>query len=326
MLWLIISLFAGSAATAPITSSNISQLAPTATHLFADEGDFSTGWFVLSDDASQVAVVDRENRVWRVGQDGDFTPMYDTEESVPLVTGRFIGDTFYGLHNHGNEIRVHRTGNRAGLLITESDSPAAEFWTDGTLYYVERFDGSMLIIDTLFSTQREEPFAPLADTDAVVRIGRISAPYVITSTQEGEVSLWRWPSGERRARVTNGLGIPSVFGNINAPATHLAWRDNDSSTLYLLDLITGDNRAVATLNGDYVQWFFLSADASVIIGVNVGFEPNIVAWDTGTGQRTELGEYLACQRPQPDMARLSADATTLVIGCDAGLQFWQITP
>jgi hypothetical protein len=52
----------------------------------------------------------------------------------------------------------------------------------------------------------------------------------------------------------------------------------------------------------------------------------VVAWDVKTGERTILGEYRECNRPQPDMTRLSEDGTTLVIGCDTGLDIWRIVP
>ena len=81
---------------------------------------------------------------------------------------------------------------------------------------------------------------------------------------------------------------------------------------------------IAPLNGDYAQWYFLSNDVSVIIAVNLGGEPNVVAWDTETGERRNLGNYRECERPQPDMARLTEDGSTLIIGCDTGLDIWRI--
>ena len=160
--------------------------------------------------------------------------------------------------------------------------------------------------------------------NAVVRIGRIPLPYVVTSSLDGIVKLWNLDTGEIVYEVDNGTGEPSVFGNINADATHLVWRDNANQTLYLLNFETGENREIAPLNGDYAQWYFLSNDASVIIAVNLGGEPNVVVWDTETGERTNLGNYRECDRPQPDMARLTEDGSTLIIGCDTGLDIWRI--
>lgn len=170
----------------------------------------------------------------------------------------------------------------------------------------------------------ERDYLPAQDPEAVVRIGRIPLPYVVTSSETGIVKLWNIQTGEILYEVDNGTGQPSVFGNINADATHFVWRDNASETLYLLDFETGENREVAQLNGEYAQWFFLSNDASTILAVNLNFEPIVVAWDVETGEKTVLGEYRQCNRPQPDMARLSRDGTTLVIGCDTGLDVWRI--
>jgi WD40 repeat protein len=171
------------------------------------------------------------------------------------------------------------------------------------------------------------PYPPADDPEAIVRIGRIKPPYVVTSSLDGLVSLWDMISGERLAQVDNGTGKPSVFGNISASASHLAWRDNDNQTLYLLDLRTRENRVVAPLNGDYVQWFFVAPDASLILGVGVGGAPSVVAWRVADGQRLELGFYHAerpCSRPQPDMAQLSPDGRILAIGCSAGVELWQV--
>ncbi len=80
---------------------------------------------------------------------------------------------------------------------------------------------------------------------------------------------------------------------------------------------------IAPLDGAFIPFMLLSFDASVAIGVNVGSEPTVIVWDTTTGERYDLGEYRACNR-QPDMVRLSGDGTTLVIGCDTGLNIWRV--
>jgi hypothetical protein len=158
----------------------------------------------------------------------------------------------------------------------------------------------------------------------VVRIGRIPPPYSVTSSLEGIVKLWNLEAGETLYEVNNGTGQPSVFGAINTPPSHLVWRDNANESLYLLNFETSENSLIAELNGDYAQWFFLNPDASVILALDLGFQQNVVAWDVATGEKIDLGHYRECTRPQPDMARLSADGTTLVIGCDTGLDIWRI--
>jgi WD40 repeat protein len=168
------------------------------------------------------------------------------------------------------------------------------------------------------------PYAPADDPEAVVRVGRIPMPYAVTSSETGQVKLWNLQTGEVLHSVNNGTGLPSVFGAINNPATHLVWRDNANETLYLLNFETGENRLIAPLNGAYAQWLFLSDDASVILAVNLDFMPVVVAWDTSTGARSLSGEHRTCGRPQPDTARFSADGSTLVIGCDTGLDIWRV--
>jgi hypothetical protein len=323
MLWLLLILI--NLTTAPawpqITAANIAHLQPV------DElrlpTSFQQGWFILSDDGSEVVLHDRVGGVWRYTLGRDLEQLY-ADQPMSLAAGVIRDGVFYGVHNLGEMIRIYRASDTVEVLDIASSAPAVDFWVmkDGS-YAVERVSAPTLIASRDGQTRLlEADFA--GSMDVVVRIGRIPAPYAVTSTEDGQVTLWHWPTNERRAFVNNGMGQPSVFGNINASASHLVWRDNENSTLYLLDFVSGENRLIAPLNGEYVQWFFLSADASVVLGVNVEFDPIVAAWDAATGERFDLGSYLPCQRPQPDMARLSADGTTLVIGCDAGLQFWRV--
>jgi hypothetical protein len=122
-----------------------------------------------------------------------------------------------------------------------------------------------------------------------------------------------------------GMGAINMFGVADDPPTtsHFAWRDGASSELHLLDFQTGEDQVVASLGGTYIPFLLLTVGADVIIGVNVGDQPNVVAWDVGTGEHLDLGEYRSCNR-QPDMVRLSRDGSTLVIGCDTGLDIWRI--
>lgn len=82
---------------------------------------------------------------------------------------------------------------------------------------------------------------------------------------------------------------------------------------------------VARLDDDYINYILVSPEADVILGVHVGDEPIIAAWDVATGERTDLGAYRECSRT-PDMARLSGDGTTVVVGCDTGLDIWRVQP
>jgi hypothetical protein len=165
-------------------------------------------------------------------------------------------------------------------------------------------------------------YAPSTAEQAFVRIGRIEPPHVVTSTPDGQVNLWHLQSqaSVAQAHVENG---PVVFGQLNASTSHLAWRGPASDALYLLDFTTGDNQRIADLNGAYAQFFLVSQNADVIFAVHVNDEPVIVAWDVASGQRYEVGEYGPCRR-EPDMARMSPDGTTLVVGCDTGLEIWRV--
>ena len=166
------------------------------------------------------------------------------------------------------------------------------------------------------------PVAPDQDEAAVVRIGRIDAPVAVTSSISGDVIRWDLAEGEATAFGSVEEG-PAVFGQISANREWLAWRDPQSTNLNLLNFESGESQHISPLNGQYVQAFFVGLQGDVILGVDVDAEPFVVAWDSATGHRYNLGAYRACSRV-PDMIRLSRDASTLVIGCDTGFDIWRV--
>jgi hypothetical protein len=164
--------------------------------------------------------------------------------------------------------------------------------------------------------------APEMDTEAFVRIGRIPAPLAITATQAGLVRLWDLETGAVTAEAQ--LEVAPVFGRVNeTTGRQLAWRDPQSETLQVLDFETGENRLVATLDGAYIQALMLTPAADVVLAVHIGDAAVVAAWTVDDGARIDLGAYRICTRV-PDMVQLSLDGTTLVIGCDTGLEVWRV--
>ncbi|MGB1287412.1 MAG: hypothetical protein ACPG7F_12815, partial [Aggregatilineales bacterium] len=125
--------------------------------------------------------------------------------------------------------------------------------------------------------------------------------------------------------IINSVQQPEIvpFGNINAAADTLIWRDNANNILSALNFNTGDNQQITDLQGQYAQWLFITPAADLAFAINLEFEPLIIAWDVNTGTEIFRQPYRYCER-LPDMARLSVDGTTLVIGCDTGLEIWRI--
>ncbi|MCS6834450.1 MAG: WD40 repeat domain-containing protein [Anaerolineae bacterium] len=314
-----------------ISADNVSLLRP-ARLLSFDPQRATVGWLALADGGS-LALREEVDRLALYDDQGN---SWDTLDCPDFAVAQWIdSDTLVAacLLPQGFSLRRWSREQLDEWDFTELDFLPFQVWGDGQALYAElQARDPSAAPRVLRATSAEDvdllPYPPADDPQAVVRIGRITPPYVVTSSLDGQVSLWDMTSGKRIAQVDNGTGKPSVFGNINASATHLAWRDNDNRILYLLDLRTGENRVVAPLNGEYVQWFFVSSDASLILGVGVGGAPSVVAWRVSDGQRLELGLYHAerpCSRPQPDMAQLSPDGRILAIGCSAGVELWQVS-
>lgn len=326
-----------------IASTNIQNLQPIAQIDFeALETDFSVGQFVMSAEASVIATYDN------LGTVHIFDGLGALQQTYPL--------NFPDVDNEIRGIALTDSGDVLGILVgntylhlidltteaTETYSIADDLgitgniqtlWLDGVVW-LEVFDfqsgaTSILVQQTAFLSSEADvpltrPYTPEQDFDAVVRIGRIPSPYVVTSSASGIVKLWQVETGAIIHEVDNGAGQPAVFGNINAAATDLVWRDNPNESLYVLNFEASNNRFVADLGGAYAQWLFLSNDASTILAVGYDGQPNVVAWDVETGAQFDLGDYRHCNRPQPDTAQLSQNGTTLVIGCDTGLEIWRI--
>jgi len=313
-----------------ITAANAAQLRPARLLTF-DAQRAAVGWLALADGGA-LAVRDNDGQLQI--SDGQGTPL-DALDCPDFVAAQWIDSESLAaacLLPQGFRLHTWTAEDAMAWDFTALDFLPFQVWGDGQALYAElqALDPSAAP-RVLRATSPDDyellPYPPADDPQAVVRIGRITPPYVVTSSLDGLVSLWDMATSQRLAQVDNGTGKPSVFGNLNASATHLAWRDNDNQTLYLLDLLRGENRVVAPLNGDYVQWFFVSPDASLIVGVGVGGAPSLVAWRVADGQRLELGLYHAekpCSRPQPDLAQLSPDGRTLAVGCSAGVELWQV--
>lgn len=315
--------------TIPITAENIHDLRPVMKIDFADYPEIVSGWFVVSPDGHYVAVRAGLNRmmIW-----------YGTTLITSVAISNTIVDAVFApslsltmLDDSGQvivsfldlewqEILALNTSNH--LVQSVWFNPSTEtFWAESLT--IPENEYTVFSMNFASETQ-SHPYAPATDPNAMVRIGRIMPPYVVTSSPEGEVKLWHLETGEVLASADVG-DMPAVFGQISPNAQFLVWRDPMSEAVNLLNFETGENQRVADLNGVYFQAFFVSDDGSVILAVDEDFEPRIVAWIVATGERIDLGEFRACSRV-PDMIRMSQDFTTLVIGCDTGLDIWRIAP
>lgn len=331
----------------PVDMGNIERLQSVRTMDFADlpaEVMVESGWFTLSPDGRWIGVVRRDGGVVIYDStDGDiadtFTVTGDNGEPATVLDARFHPDTqrqrlatintdgeaFYAaVHSVGGETERYDIPSEYGIpLRVWFDDADENLWVETTSMAGDSFDVLYLPLPAAESQDFFTlPSGPENDAESFVRIGRIPAPLAITSTQDGRVKLWDLETGEVTHQVE--LGAVPVFGRVNeTTGEQLAWRDQESQTLQVLDFETGENTLVAELDGDYIQALMLTPAADVVVAVHIGDDPVVAAWDVASGERIDLGEYRACNRV-PDMVQLSMDGTTLVIGCDTGLDVWQV--
>jgi hypothetical protein len=333
---------------APITAENVRQLAPIARIDFSDaDTRVENGWFTLDTAGQHAAVISREQSllVWDAngalvdqysipGSDGLPTTVLDAAFSPRdelLVSAHLEGGVFYAAY------RWFSAAYHEYYQFPTQDVPL-RIWADEHVWlevspfdylqprYVMRLQplpldrirqNDILSADEITTL----PSGPESDGESFVRVGRIEPPLAVTVTREGLVKRWDLQTGAVEAEAQMAA-LPGA-GQISVDGRYFAWRDNDSRMLYLLDFETGTEREVAALDGAHIPFLLMTQAADLILGVNIAGAPVVAAWDVQTGTRIDLGAHRQCGR-QPDMARLSKDGTTLVIGCDMGLEFWRI--
>jgi WD40 repeat protein len=299
-----------------------------------EEHAFKSGWFALSADGNRLSleekfgggiiVLDLTNTpeaIWKVT---DALDIVGDGESAAFIDASFdpSGFRFASLHWGAQKsyITFFNVQSRQSEQVVLDYLPS-DMW----------FDDEYLWTHNASPFDHESPPDPIKlieftwPAEDLVRIGRIEPPLAVTATEDGRVKRWNIQTGKVTAEVQIDPeeGLP-IYGAVNAGGDeYLVWRDPASMALHLLNFQTGEARTIVQLNGTYIPFIFLSIAADVIIGVNVNDAPIVVAWDVATGQRYNLGEYRECNRP-PDMVRLSQDGTTLVIGCDTGLDVWRV--
>ncbi len=336
-----------------ITAENIRQL-HSVVHIdfeYWEEqvGKIENGWFALNRDATRLAVMNRTGHIILGDDMGNIVDQYSVSgsdnqsTSVQDIAFRPNKPVIVSAHTEGGayyvafrDFELHQTEY---FRFDTLDVPL-RIWDSGLAWlevspsdyirsrYVQElkpseFSGFRVNAVLPADAVREFPSGPENDSEAFLRIGRIDPPFAITITQNFLVKRWNLESNEVTA--TGQLDALPGAGQLTTDGRYFAWRDGESKALHLLDFETGKDRVIAQLAGAYVPFLLLNSSANVIIGVNVALKPIVVAWDTVTGERIELGDYRSCTR-QPDMVRLSYDSMTLVIGCDKGLDIWRGSP
>jgi hypothetical protein len=327
--------FAETDAPIPISADNIRDFRSVIQADFEPYPDIVSGWFVVSPDGQRVAVREGLDRM-AVFEEGIYIGTIRVTnpnlEFPNIIDATFIADgAIIAIIDERGLVtfRDIDVGTPASMnfALTDDIMPQA-LWVKSGQAWIEALaiaDNTSVVGYMASETPPTYiPYAPADDPNALVRIGRILPPYVVTSSPEGEVKLWNLETGDILASADIG-DMPAVFGQISPNGQFLVWRDPLSQTMSLLNFETGENVPVAQLDGAYFQAFFVSDDGSVIMAVDEDFEPRVVAWIVATGERIDLGEFRACSRV-PDMIRMSHDMTTLVIGCDTGLDIWRVAP
>ncbi|MCY3781120.1 MAG: hypothetical protein OXG78_12475 [Chloroflexi bacterium] len=315
-----------------ISAGNLDRLRSVARIDFAEfPGELEIGWFEANDDASEFIVFDSDGNIYRAGKSGvleSWSYRGDEAQIFSLIDAVYVNDRPFILYLLDD---VYFINDRQ---LQMDDFPVAVYKVDQSLFVEAITNSGATVFHEVSLEMGADTISPVrtlklpgSDSDALgMLIGRIDFPHVVLSNlAESRLSLYRYPdafSAESRGEFVL-TGGPAVAGALNSAGSHFAWSDPASARLNLLDLASGENAVVAESGGSYAQYHLLATDASAILVVNVDFAPVVFAWDIETGRRHDLGEYRECTRI-PDKVVLSGDGTTLIIGCDTGLDVWRV--
>lgn len=329
--------------TLPVDATNVAALSSVLQIDFTDlpEGlPVDSGWFTLSMDGERAALVRADGGMvvfdTETGALVDLRRLGTTaDETVTVIHAAFAWHDHQLAVLHADDQRIFVSAYMPGsatqidLLLDEVEGQPVRVWWGQSqdVIWVETLAGrgpAAVYRVPLPGSDAEPtalPSAPQASRDAVARNGRTLAPAAVTSTADGEV--WRWDL--ETGAVTGVAQMPGLprFSRVNdGSGDWLALRDPQGQRLYLLNFADQAQQSIAPLPLDLTALLVVPS-GEVIIGVDFDGAGGVGAWTAEDGTFTGLGDYRPCGR-SPDMVRLSQDGTTLVIGCDTGLDVWRV--
>lgn len=329
-----------------ITAENIRDLQSVEQLDFAalPEGlESASGLFVINSDANRIITFGNEPGqpplsraiLWGYGEEVSVMPI--TDSSIFRVLSWDGVCLYAGYQGYVEVYRLDQTEDHVVRMALNAPTDFVnDLWlqdptTCGNIVFVEvtdeigqtavwqldinQPDTLVFLYDHLFAIPNQE---------AAARVGRVPPPLALTMDFDGH--LYRWDMNDNSLTATVSVGELAMFGAINQSGTHYVWLNEDYNALHLVDFEALSDREVVTLGeGFYISHLKLTQDADVIIGVDPKDAPGTVsAWLVETGERIDLGPYRHCNRVQPDLVKLSRDGTTLVIGCDTGIDIWRV--
>lgn len=323
--------------TEPITAATFDRLSMAGQLDFdslPDDISVTAGWFRLHH-TGQYAALRAETSLVLVDL-YHMTVVADYGTGLDLVDAAFTEDALLSLHFDGSRYQILRFD-----LVDERVLPiraAADVWAlgqpirlwgqgDGERVWLEMLPerDTPLIIGVPAVSGLETlvlPSAPYADAAAIGRNARARPPAAIVLEADATVRRFDLETGADTGSIT--LPALPLFSRINDMGGDLIpLRVPTEATLYLGDFATGQAEPLAVLEAEPTA-MMVNPAGDVVLGVGLDDDPVVVAWEVATGEQTTLGIYREDCTRLPDMVRLSGDGTTLVIGCDAGLETWRI--
>lgn len=323
--------------TEPITAATLDRLDVAGQLDFdtlPDDISVTAGWFRLHH-TGRYAALRAETSLVLVDL-VDMMVVADYGTGLDLVDAAFTEDALLSLHFDGSRYQILRfdlTDERVLPIRAAADVWAlgqpVRLWGqgDGERVWLEMLPerDTPLVVGVPAVSGLETlvlPSAPYADVAAIGRNARARPPAAVVLEADATVRRFDLETGTDTGSITL-LELP-LFSRINDMGGDLIpLRVPAEATLYLGDFSTGEAQPLAALQAEPTA-LMVNTAGDVVLAVGLDDDPVVVAWEVATGEQTSLGTYRGDCTRLPDMVRLSGDGTTLVIGCDVGLEMWRI--
>ena len=334
-----------------IDAENIRQLQSIITLDFSDISDGvvpASGLFVASRNGSKIVSFGNfegdpplsQAILWGYAEDESSSPIINTIDDSSLVRilsddGRCLYAGYRGYYHIWmldltssvpNSIHIAELESPDDMVVglwLGNDDPENEGCNLNVYAEIINTNGESFVIAPDLSVLHDQLFSLPESDDAVARVGRVPEPLALTVGFDG--TLYRWEMESHTVTASIALDELAMFGAINVDGSYYVWLQSDYAGLHLVDFETEEDRVVATFDSAYISHIKLTQNADVVIGVDPRDHPGTInAWLVETGERIDLGSYRQCDRVQPDLVQLSHDGTTLIIGCDLGIDVWRI--
>ncbi|MBZ0297181.1 MAG: hypothetical protein K8L99_31770, partial [Anaerolineae bacterium] len=197
---------------------------------------YQNGRFALRTDGERIALSDIQGNISILNAHGLLVDSYGVAGADGLIANPQAitfgsNEQVASIHTDGESFYLAQLDYHSGeYQVLASDRPLFDLWFTDSAIYVEAED-YVGVLEKGNVTFLSDGFH--ADTESIIRIGRIEPPLAVTVTEDGRVKRWNMETGEVTAEVRVEGALP-IYGQLNAGGDrYLVLRDPQSLALHV---------------------------------------------------------------------------------------------